>query len=62
MFEKRRNWSVSIKFNSQFRVWVRLLAQGLWGSSRYIVPGPDTYGGAWNRRTGPLPDWDTRRL
>jgi len=23
--------------------------------SRYIVPGSDSYGGAWDRRTGPQP-------
>jgi len=39
--------------NSEFG----FLAQGLWEgvtmSSRYIVPGPESYGGAWDRRTGP---------
>jgi len=49
---KRRNWSVSTRFNSQLRDWVTGSGAMRWGSSRYIVPGPDSCRGAWDRRTG----------
>jgi len=45
MFEKKHTWSVFITFNSQLRVWVTGSGYER-GSSRYIVPGPDSYGGA----------------
>jgi len=47
---KRHNWSVSI--NLQLKVWVTGSGAMRGGYSRYIVPGPDSYGGAWDRRTG----------
>jgi len=50
---KRHNWNVSIRFNSQQRVWVTGSGPMRGGSSRYIVPGIDSYGGGWDRRTGP---------
>ena len=43
---KRHNWSVSIRFNSQLRVWVTGPGTMRGGSSRCIVPRPDSYGGA----------------
>jgi len=45
--------SVSIRLNSQLRVWVTGSGPMREGSSRCIVPGPDSCGGAWDRRTGP---------
>jgi len=39
-------------FNSQLRVWATGSGAMRGESSRYIVPGPESYGGAWNRRTG----------
>jgi len=30
------------------------------GSCRYIVPEPDSYGGAWDRKTGLQSAWDTK--
>jgi len=54
MFEKKTQLaSVSITFNTQLRVWVTGSGPMREGSSRYIVPGPDSYGGARDRRTGP---------
>jgi len=47
MFEKKTQLaSVSARFNSQIRVWVIGSGPMREGSSRYIVPGPDSYGGA----------------
>jgi len=47
MFEKKTQLaSVSVRFNSQLRVWVAGLGPMREGSNRYIVPGPDSYGGA----------------
>jgi len=43
---KRHNWSVSIRFNSQLRVWVTGSGRRRGEASRYIVPGPDSYRGA----------------
>jgi len=47
MFEKNTQLaSVSVRLNSQLRVWFTGSAPMREGSSRYIVPGPDSYGGA----------------
>jgi len=37
---KRHNWSFSIRFNSQLRVWVTGSGAMRGGSRGYIVPGP----------------------
>jgi len=56
MVEKKTQLvSVSIRFNSQLSVWVAGSGPMREGLSRYIVPGPDSYGGAWDRRRGPKP-------
>jgi len=45
LFEKKTQLaSVSVRINSKLRVWVTGSGPMEEGSSRYIVPGPDSYG------------------
>jgi len=48
MFEKK----TQLEGLSQLRVWVTGSGAMREGSNRCIVPGPDSYGGSWDR-TGP---------
>jgi len=49
---KRQLASVSVRLNSQLTVWVTGSGPMREGLSRYIVLGPNSYGGAWDWRTG----------
>jgi len=59
MFEKKHNWSVSVRFNSQLRVWVTG-SGAMWGGPEGALfrgptaaEGPETEGQARNQLETP---------